>query len=442
MVHEWNYKPDPIILLTKQEEAALGSEENIARIKTAMAGQTARARDFGGAMPMARNIQLPNGFSRRIVSPAVYGMELEIEYTREDQRAAENLSAKWDRAATALLMYFKKDSSLKNGFEIVSHPRSQRSWYEIKNQFKDMLRSMRDEGFRSYDTGRCGMHFHICRTAFQSEMHLAKFIKFWNENHKLAYALSRRSAESMKKYSYIYKSSAESLHSLVGTIRSACERRHIGIRKFIPMQQFQTPHHASVTLTRNTVEVRIFRGTLNTSTILATIDMLEKIIEVTAYSGYNDLSVKSVVSKIPNNKKNKRTIKMLSKSKEVNRDSISRDKDFKEEGRTGFKEHHAEFRKMLMILPGNGKNIIEKMVQAMNADAIAMIKTPKPAPKKKKSMYEIFADDAAPARQTTTRRTVIPRPLARPQINATMNAGDWVFTEPIFVAEDPNREGN
>ena len=56
------------------------------------------------------------------------------------------------------LYYLKNDSSIEDGFEIVTHPFSH-SWYnENKSIFNDLLDTLRDHGFRSYNTSTCGIH--------------------------------------------------------------------------------------------------------------------------------------------------------------------------------------------------------------------------------------------------------------------------------------------
>jgi hypothetical protein len=56
--------------------------------------------------------------------------------------------------SAALGFYHKRDSSLVNGMEVVTHPRSIEAWKESKNQIKDFLSRLKDMGVRSYDTGR------------------------------------------------------------------------------------------------------------------------------------------------------------------------------------------------------------------------------------------------------------------------------------------------
>lgn len=300
MIHEYNYKPEPIIILSKDEDD--------------------RAKKCG--KNIVQSIASMERANRNRLSslPICIGMELEIELVKTDrQRLASDFSNSYLRTANELFLYFKKDSSLVNGFEIVSHPRSIASWVSIKNKLKDFMGAMRKDGFRSYDTGRCGMHFHINRSAFSGKLHVAKFMRFWQENHELSFALSRRSETSMAKYAHFQPHKAEILASLIYDFGYGGGGM-MGNINSIP--KVNLAHHSAVALTPNTVEIRIFRGTMNVSTIIATMEMVAKVLTVTRDCGASSLTVKELLKFIPDNKKNKKTIKMLSMSKPVKLERI------------------------------------------------------------------------------------------------------------------------
>jgi hypothetical protein len=56
-------------------------------------------------------------------------------------------------------LYFKEDSSLDNGFEMVSHPMTLE--YHQYFNWKGILKQIRQSGFRSFNAGTCGLHIHI-----------------------------------------------------------------------------------------------------------------------------------------------------------------------------------------------------------------------------------------------------------------------------------------
>lgn len=300
MIHEYNYKPEPLIILSKDEdEWVKRSGKNIIQSIASM----------------------ERAYRNKLSSlPICIGMELEVELVKTDRpRLASDFSNGYLRTANELFLYFKKDSSLVNGFEIVSHPRSIASWVSIKNRLKDFMGVLRKDGFRSYDTGRCGMHFHINRSAFSGKLHIAKFMRFWQENHELSFALSRRSETSMAKYAHFQPHKAEILASLIYDFGYGGGGM-MGNINSIP--KINLAHHSAVALTPNTVEIRIFRGTMNVSTIIATMEMVAKVLTVTRDCGASSLTVKELLKYIPDNKKNKKTIKMLSMSKSVKLERI------------------------------------------------------------------------------------------------------------------------
>lgn len=61
------------------------------------------------------------------------------------------------------LFVFERDGSLRNGFEIISHPFTL-GWYkENIETFIRLLEMLENEGFMSHNSGRCGLHFHFNR---------------------------------------------------------------------------------------------------------------------------------------------------------------------------------------------------------------------------------------------------------------------------------------
>lgn len=321
MIHEYNYKPNPIILLTKEEEQRLRASGKKHLIESIASVDTARKLRYQ-SLPMC------------------IGMELEIELVKGKPREqAADISGQFDRASNELHLYFKRDSSLMNGFEIVSHPRSIASWMSIKNRFKDLMLEMRKVGFRSYDTGRCGMHFHINRSAFSGDMHIAKFIRFWQENSGLSFALSRRTESSMAKYAHFQKHKGELLAALIYNFGYG---RTVGLKACHDMPNVALAHHSAVTLTHNTVEIRIFRGTMNVNTILTTMEMVAKVLSVTRECSMSNLSVNELIKFIPDNKKNKKILKMLSLDKKVDEAKL-----YQPEGRNREESRYAETKRIL-----------------------------------------------------------------------------------------------
>jgi hypothetical protein len=118
--------------------------------------------------------------------PLFLGPEIEIEtpYSRDVE------CAELARSYLGSLGYLKVDSSIGNGFEIVTHPMSY-GW-AIAHFPWQMLTSLHDNGCRA--TASTGMHVHVSRAGFSSTCHTYRWMKFIYRNQAQVTAVARRSS--------------------------------------------------------------------------------------------------------------------------------------------------------------------------------------------------------------------------------------------------------
>jgi len=140
--------------------------------------------------------------------------------------------------------YFKSDGSINNGFEIVSHPMTEKWIKKNKKRINGMLDKLTNADYRSYKTSTCGMHVHIGKDGF-STWHLYRFMKFFYENQKFILLISQRKEEKLKQWSALED------FNRTRVLHYAKKKMGGGNR------------YVAINLTRHTAEVRIFRGTLN-----------------------------------------------------------------------------------------------------------------------------------------------------------------------------------
>ena len=127
------------------------------------------------------------------------GVEIEVEnsfgdYNTEDTGREINELVNSELGKDANI-YLKEDGSLDNGFEIVSQPRTWASWKRSFKEFEPVF-NLNEYGFRSHDTGTCGLHISLSRNAF-SESHLLRFQKFVYFNPDFIRVLSRRQLDNL-----------------------------------------------------------------------------------------------------------------------------------------------------------------------------------------------------------------------------------------------------
>lgn len=194
-----------------------------------------------------------------------FGVELELD---EGGESSDNAAALMDIAnASTDNIYIKHDGSLNEGFEIVTHPMS--LYYHQKEMpWQSILDKAIFMGYTSHKAKTCGLHVHVNRASLGADTEMQEAcisrILFFVEKHwEELLKFSRRTEIQLNRWAhrYGYKPNAKELlyHAKTSNLgRYAC----------INLQ-----NHA-------TIEFRIFRGTLKYNTLIATLQMVEKICDV------------------------------------------------------------------------------------------------------------------------------------------------------------------
>ncbi len=194
-----------------------------------------------------------------------FGVELEIDGGGTVNSNAEKLLNIAN--ATAENLYIKTDGSLDEGLELVTHPMTLE--YQLNEMpWAEVLHKAQSMGYLSHAAGTCGLHVHISRLAFgctyeQQEAAIARLLyfveKFWAELLRF----SRRTQSQMNRWAARYgirlTPSEQMSHA-----KNSCAGRY-----------------TAVNLTNSdTVEIRMFRGTLKLNTLKATLQMVNHLVEV------------------------------------------------------------------------------------------------------------------------------------------------------------------
>jgi hypothetical protein len=186
-------------------------------------------------------------------SQLFFGVELEVDEGGEYHENARYII----EGGYPDFLYAKRDGSLADGFEIVSHPATL-AFHLIEAGWDEVLRRAEKLGYTSHDNARCGLHVHVDRDFWGESVQdqeigelklLIFFERFWNEIVKF----SRRTQRQIEKYCARYET--ENLET--------AKRRNGDCRYFA--LNFQNS---------NTIEIRIFRGTLKLQTFFATLEFV------------------------------------------------------------------------------------------------------------------------------------------------------------------------
>ena len=184
------------------------------------------------------------------------GCEIEIDKGgKSEEKAKFALDIINEKSEIA---YCKYDGSLEDGFEIVTHPCTY-EYHKSLNYMKlfDMLIS---KGYRAHDTTTCGLHIHINRNYFgeyklDQDLCISKmlylFEKFWDKITLIARRNNNKYAQRFRLYD------DETPLDIYAKSKNANKYGAINLSH------------------KNSIEIRIFKGTLNKDTYFSTLEFVK-----------------------------------------------------------------------------------------------------------------------------------------------------------------------
>lgn len=229
--------------------------------------------------------------------PIYLGLELEVEVHEDWDRGtkAEELldciglhQSEIDDSSYQYALC-EHDGSLDHGFEIVTNYTGLDVHAKQLEFFKNRWRSV-----RSHDTSTCGLHIHICKSDM-TLYHASKLVLFINDpaNERMIYALARRSSDSYAKF----HDKKGNLNWLKGA-KQYDNKRH-------QLQNLNGDRYEALNFQNsNTIEFRLFKGTLKYQTIMACLEFTYASWFFTLEAGLSDLNTEKFLEFIskPENK--------------------------------------------------------------------------------------------------------------------------------------------
>lgn len=207
-----------------------------------------------------------------------FGVELEIDGAGESDRNAGKILDIANH--TDELVYIKHDGSLDDGFEIVTEPMTL-DYHERKMPWAEVLAKAKELGYLSHQANTCGLHVHVNRSAFgeteaEQDECIARILFFVEKHWEELLKFSRRTQRQLSKWAqrYGYKDQPKEIleHAKKG---------------------YRGERYTCVNLTNySTIEFRMFRGTLKYNTLIATLQLLDRICDVALY--FNDDEIRAM----------------------------------------------------------------------------------------------------------------------------------------------------
>ena len=189
------------------------------------------------------------------------GVQLEVHHGKTYQ-ASKRISDNTDD------VYLKHDGSLETGFEIVSHPATLQ-YHKSKLGWEHIMNICTEAYMRSHDTSTCGLHCHVSRLFFgatdnEQDLHIAKLIllinKFWEQ---YIVPFSRRHIATLERWAAKPSINILDTDTEEDIIDKVKDTKYRGRYQGINLENYAT------------IEFRIFRGTLNINTFIATLQFVD-----------------------------------------------------------------------------------------------------------------------------------------------------------------------
>lgn len=230
-----------------------------------------------------------DGIAACEASTLYLGVELETDgYSDGVDECAGELYGMSDNGG---LFVMETDGSLRNGFEIISQPCTL-DYHIEKFPWEEITSTIRNNGGKSNDTDTCGLHIHFSR-AFWGDKYDANalrllylFERFW----ETLVRISRRHGDRWKQYAQRYNDDFANCTDISYKVRETREKGR---------------YYAVNLNHRNTVEIRLFKGTLKVSTIYAClelVDFLARYVTTVTTKDLQDTTWEKTVEKIDRDK--------------------------------------------------------------------------------------------------------------------------------------------
>lgn len=198
--------------------------------------------------------------------PRYFGVELEIDGAGEINRNAQEILSIANVGQVRI--YCKHDGSLDDGFEIVTHPMSL-AYHQHHMPWDAILSKAVQMGYRSHQANTCGIHVHVSRAAFgpderSQDAAIARILYFFEKFWDNILIFSRRTPRQLERWAarYGYKEHP-------GDILTYAKKGY-GPGRYVCVNLQNT----------DTIEFRVFRGSLVLNTLMATLQFVDRICSV------------------------------------------------------------------------------------------------------------------------------------------------------------------
>lgn len=168
-------------------------------------------------------------------------------------------------------IFSKTDGSLSNGFEIVSHPMTLAKHLKSM-QWQKGMDYLSNTGYKSHNTTTCGLHIHINRNFFgatkpNQSVNGSKIAYIMEKNIVDFTRFTRRKGGELTRWARFGDMSSRLSAKTKSMLLSAFRNQYYHRNKYVALN----------TIHEHTFEFRIFKGTLNYNTFVATLQLVDNL---------------------------------------------------------------------------------------------------------------------------------------------------------------------
>ena len=200
-----------------------------------------------------------------------FGTEIEVGEGGESDMTASLIMRAFNPTNTdrdGFRLTASHDSSLRNGIEFVTAPMTFEYHKSLRQQYAKIFHTLVTKGYRAHDTGYCGLHVHFSRIYFGEDeetqnYNIDKLLmlvnKFWEE----ITIFSRRHPSSLDRYA------------------KKCDMDVEEYRERFNKSEEHDGHYYAVNVSNvDTIEFRMFKGTLNVDTYMCTLELVNRLVHL------------------------------------------------------------------------------------------------------------------------------------------------------------------
>lgn len=262
-----------------------------------------------GHKPEAKFIRNLNGQLINISNPKFdkfhyYGVEIEIELKRgtsQDMKtiiADEIMNIKTESGVP--IFYCKDDSSLDDGFEIVSHPMSYNAWKKF--DYAGFIYRYR-KYIRSFDTDTAGMHIHVSRNAFNN-VDAFKLIRMTYDFPTFSRLIAQRTLEEQRDWASLKHSQVKDmLNRMVSGFRNKTKLGSYGDFKNNYCNGVGGHRGAWNFSNGATAECRLFKGNLSIDGFYKNLEYVESMVQFVKTIGLHECKLELYIGYVKSNRK-------------------------------------------------------------------------------------------------------------------------------------------